>query len=82
MAVCGCQKTMWRERRCAEKPVRPVQRNCGGRVWCDRHFGAAVRRKVGAAEKLVLRCRRKAGCWSVLVPFPSRFSSEPCGFVD
>jgi hypothetical protein len=64
-----------------------VRRNCG---CCGtsvaavdgRHFDAAVRRKAGATEKLVLRCRRKAGCWSVGVPFLSAFSRQLRGCLD
>jgi len=38
-----------------------------------RHFGAAVLRCYGPV---------KAGCWSVLVPFPFSFSSRLRGFLD
>ena len=50
--------------------------NCVGRVWCDRHVGAAVPRTARAA--VPAEARR----WSVLVPFPFDFSSRLRGCLD
>jgi len=87
----NCGTAVWRKAvlRCAEKryccAAMLVRRNgvkLGAAGTALAAFGATGTSVLRCRELLVLRCRRKARRWSVLVPFLSAFSRRLRGCLD
>ena len=75
---CGGAANFW----CGAKRVPRKSWSCGVAKTAVAAFGATGTSVLRCCELLVLRCRRKARRWSVLVPFLSAFSRRLRGCLD